>query len=205
MMKVVMIDYGRGNLRSVERALEKAGAKVARAETGSALDQDGLVVLPGVGAFGDAVQGLKERKLLEPLRDWVKAGRPFLGICLGFQLLWEESEEAPGVAGLGLLPGRVEKFQGKGLKIPLIGWSEVRVSARAQELFTGGDRYFYHVHSFRPSSAPKDWLASETEYGGWFPSGIWKGQVAGFQFHPEKSQESGISLLRRVLEKIGPA
>jgi imidazole glycerol phosphate synthase glutamine amidotransferase subunit len=204
-MNVVMIDYGRGNLRSVERALEKAGAKVSRVESASDIDQASLVVLPGVGAFGDAVQGLKERKLLDPLREWVREGRPFLGICLGFQLLWEESAEAPGVKGLGLMPGRVEKFQGKGLKIPLIGWSEVRVSARAKELSAGGDRYFYHVHSYRPSSVPSDWLACETEYGGWFPSGIWKGQVAGFQFHPEKSQESGISLLKKVLGKIGPA
>jgi glutamine amidotransferase len=204
-MKVAMIDYGRGNLRSVERALEKAGAKVSRVESASEIDQASLVVLPGVGAFGDAVQGLKERKLLDPLREWVREGRSFLGICLGFQLLWEESEEAPGVKGLGLMPGRVEKFQGKGLKIPLIGWSEVRVSSKAKDLFLGGDRYFYHVHSYRPSSVPSDWLACETEYGGWFPSGIWKGRVAGFQFHPEKSQESGISLLKNVLEKIGPA
>jgi imidazole glycerol phosphate synthase glutamine amidotransferase subunit len=204
-MKVAMIDYGRGNLRSVERALEKAGAKVSRVESALEIDQASLVVLPGVGAFGDAVQGLKERKLLDPLREWVREGRPFLGICLGFQLLWEESAEAPGVKGLGLMPGRVEKFQGKGLKIPLIGWSEVRVASRAQDLFIGGDRYFYHVHSYRPSTVPRDWLACETEYGGWFPSGIWKGQVAGFQFHPEKSQDSGISLLRKVLEEIGPA
>ena len=204
-MKVAMIDYGRGNLRSVERALEKAGAKVARVENGSGIDPDALVVLPGVGAFGDAVQGLKQRKLFEPLRDWVQAGRPFLGICLGFQLLWSESEEAPGVKGLGLMPGRVEKFRGKGLKIPMIGWSEAKVSVRAKDLFTGGDRYFYHVHSYRPTLVAPDWLACETEYGGRFPSGIWKGRVAGFQFHPEKSQDSGISLLSMVLEKIVPA
>ena len=204
-MNVVMIDYGRGNLRSVERALEKAGASVTRAEGEEGLKNAPLLVLPGVGAFGDAVEGLRSRKLLEPLREWVKAGRPFLGICLGFQLLWEESEEAPGVRGLALMPGRVEKFKGKGMKIPLIGWSEVRVADRAKELFKGGDRYFYHVHSYRPSSAPADWTACETEYGGWFPSGIWKGRVAGFQFHPEKSQDAGIALLRRVLQKIGPA
>ena len=204
-MNVVMIDYGRGNLRSVERALEKAGATVTRAEGEEGLKNAKLLVLPGVGAFGDAVEGLKSRKLLEPLREWVKSGRPFLGICLGFQLLWEESEEAPGVKGLALMPGRVEKFRGQGLKIPLIGWSEVRVANRAQDLFEGGDRYFYHVHSYRPSTVPPDWVACETEYGGWFPSGIWKGRVAGFQFHPEKSQESGISLLRRVLGKISPA
>jgi len=202
-MNVVMIDYGRGNLRSVERALEKAGARVTRAENDAGMAQASLVVLPGVGSFGDAVQGLRERKLLDPLREWVRAGRPFLGICLGFQLLWEESEEAPGVQGLGLISGRVEKFKGKGLKIPLIGWSEVKVTDRARDFFGGGDRYFYHVHSYRPVSVAPDWLACETEYGGWFPSGIWKGRVAGFQFHPEKSQESGISLLKRVLGKIG--
>ena len=201
-MNVVMIDYGRGNLRSVERALEKAGAQVARGENGKALERASMVVLPGVGAFGDAVQGLKERGLLEPLRDWVKAGRPFLGICLGFQLLWEESEEAVGVQGLGLMPGRVEKFRGKGLKIPLIGWSEVKVTPRTGDLFGGGDRYFYHVHSYRPTAVSADWLACETEYGGWFPSGVWKGKVAAFQFHPEKSQDSGILLLRKVLQKI---
>lgn len=201
-MKVVMVDYGRGNLRSVERALKKAGAQVVWADHGAALTSASMVVLPGVGAFGDAVRGLKERKLLEPLRDWVQAGRPFLGICLGFQLLWEESEEAPGERGLGLMPGRVEKFYGEGLKVPFIGWSEVRVASRAQEFFTGGDRYFYHVHSYRPKSVPAGWLACETEYGGWFPSGIWKGKVAGFQFHPEKSQDSGISLLEKILGKI---
>ena len=150
-MNVVMIDYGRGNLRSVERALEKAGVAVMRAENGSSLAQASLVVLPGVGAFGDAVQGLKERNLFEPLREWVRAGRPFLGICLGFQLLWEESEEAPGVKGLGLMPGRVEKFQGKGLKIPLIGWSEVRAARRAQDLFMAEtDTFTTFTRTVRP-------------------------------------------------------
>ncbi|MCX6936069.1 MAG: imidazole glycerol phosphate synthase subunit HisH [Verrucomicrobia bacterium] len=202
-MKIAMIDYGRGNLRSVERALEKAGATVARVEGPEGLMHAETVVLPGVGAFGDAVDGLKQRKLWEPLQDWVKADRPFLGICLGFQLLWEEGEEAKGVKGLGVLPGRVAKFSGKGLKIPLIGWSEVRPKDRAAEIFGVDDRYFYHVHSYRPESAPSEWLACETEYGGWFPSGVWKGRVAGFQFHPEKSQDTGISLLQRILGKIG--
>ncbi len=201
-MKVAMIDYGRGNLRSVERALEKAGAVVARVEDPAGLNQVETVVLPGVGAFGDAVDGLKQRKLWDPLQEWVKADRPFLGICLGFQLLWEEGEEAKGVKGLGVLPGRVAKFTGKDLKIPLIGWSEVRPKDSAESIFEGGDRYFYHVHSYRPDSAPADWLVCETEYGGWFPSGVRKGRVAGFQFHPEKSQETGISLLQKTLGLI---
>ena len=201
-MKVAMIDYGRGNMRSVERALEKAGAEVKRVESGEGLQGVETVVLPGVGSFGDAVEGLKQRKLWDPLRDWVKADQPFLGICLGFQLLWEEGEEALGVKGLGILPGRVVKFSGKGIKIPLIGWSEVKPKSGSEDLFKGGDRFFYHVHSYRPESASADWLICETEYGGWFPSGVRKGRVAGFQFHPEKSQDTGISLLGNVLKKI---
>ena len=200
-MKVAMIDYGRGNMRSVERALEEAGAEVKRVESGEELQGVETVVLPGVGSFGDAVEGLKQRKLWDPLREWVKADQPFLGICLGFQLLWEEGEEAPGVKGLGILPGRVVKFSGKGIKIPLIGWSEVKPKSESEDLFKGGDRFFYHVHSYRPESAPADWLICETEYGGWFPSGVRKGRVAGFQFHPEKSQDTGISLLGNILKK----
>jgi imidazole glycerol phosphate synthase glutamine amidotransferase subunit len=201
-MNVSMIDYGRGNLRSVERALESAGAAVTRVEDPASLEKATTVILPGVGSFGDAVEGLKQRKLWEPLREWVKADRPFLGICLGYQLLWEEGEEAPGVKGLGLFSGRVAKFEAKGLKIPLIGWSQVRVQETKRSYFEGGDRFFYHVHSYRPESVPAEYLVCETEYGGWFPSGVKKGKVAGFQFHPEKSQEAGISLLQKSLSAI---
>ena len=201
-MKVALLDYGRGNLRSVERALAKAGAEVVLAENSSGLKGASCLVVPGQGSFGDAIQGLQERGLWKPLREWIQSGKPYLGICLGFQILWEASEEAAGVEGLKLIPGTVRKFSGSGQKVPLIGWCEVRPTARAKELFSGGDRYFYHVHSYRPESAPADWLACETEYGGWFPSGVWKGNVAAFQFHPEKSQDSGISLLQRVLQKI---
>ena len=201
-MKVALLDYGRGNLRSVERALAKAGAEVVLAENSSGLKGASCLVVPGQGSFGDAIQGLQERGLWKPLREWIQSGKPYLGICLGFQILWEASEEAAGVEGLKLIPGTVRKFSGSGQKVPLIGWCEVRPTARAKELFPGGDRYFYHVHSYRPESAPADWLACETEYSGWFPSGVWKGNVAAFQFHPEKSQDSGISLLQRVLQKI---
>jgi imidazole glycerol phosphate synthase glutamine amidotransferase subunit len=160
------------------------------------------LVVPGQGSFGDAIQGLQERGLWKPLQEWIQSGKPYLGICLGFQILWGASEEAPGVEGLKVIPGAVRKFTTAGLKVPLIGWCEVRPTTRAKDLFSGGDRYFYHVHSYRPESAPADWLACETEYGGWFPSGVWKGKVAAFQFHPEKSQDSGILLLRKVLQKI---
>ncbi|NDA09972.1 MAG: imidazole glycerol phosphate synthase subunit HisH [Verrucomicrobia bacterium] len=201
-MKAALLDYGRGNLRSVERALAAAGAQVTCTEKASDLSSVECLVVPGQGSFGDAIQGLKERGLWEPLQGWIRQGKPYLGICLGFQILWEGSEEAPGVEGLKVIPGMVRKFSAPKLKVPLIGWCEVKPTARAAELFAGGDRYFYHVHSYRPERAPADWLACETEYGGWFPSGVWKGKVAAFQFHPEKSQDSGIDLLRKVLAKI---
>lgn len=203
-MRVALLDYGRGNLRSVERALATAGAEVRNVENPAGLAGAGCLVVPGQGSFGDAIQGLRERGLWEPLREWIASGKPYLGICLGFQILWEGSEEAPGVEGLKQIPGTVRKFSSPGQKVPLIGWCQVRASDRAKQLFSGGDRYFYHVHSYRPESAPSEWLACETEYGGWFPSGVWKGKVAAFQFHPEKSQDSGISLLGRVLQKICP-
>ena len=201
-MKAAHLDYGRGNLRSVERALASAGAEVALVENPTGLQGKDCLVVPGQGSFGDAILGLQERGLWQPLQEWIASGKAYLGICLGFQILWEASEEAPGVKGLSLIPGTVRKFNTAGLKVPLIGWCEVRPTSRAQEFFSGGDRYFYHVHSYRPESAPDDWLASETEYGGWFPSGVWKGKVAAFQFHPEKSQDSGIDLLRKVLAKL---
>ena len=201
-MRIVLLDYGRGNLRSVERALAKAGAEVVCSEKAGAIRDADCLAVPGQGSFGDAIQGLKERGLWEPLKTWLGEGKPYLGICLGFQILWESSEEAPGVEGLKVIPGTVRKFSLPNLKVPLIGWCEVKPTARASGLFGGGDRYFYHVHSYRPESAPADWLACETEYGGWFPSGVWKGKVAAFQFHPEKSQDSGISLLQGVLRKI---
>ena len=201
-MKVALLDYGRGNLRSVERALAAAGAEVTRVENPAGLPGMGCLVVPGQGSFGDAIQGLQERGLWQPLQDWIRSGKSYLGICLGFQILWEASEEAPGVQGLKLIPGTVRKFSASAQKVPLIGWCEVRPTTRGKELFSGGDRYFYHVHSYRPESAPADWLACETEYDGWFPSGVWKGKVAAFQFHPEKSQDSGIDLLRKVLVKL---
>jgi len=203
-MRVALLDYGRGNLRSVERALVAAGAHVTCTEKSLDLSKAQCMIVPGQGSFGDAIHGLKERGLWEPLRDWIRSGQPYLGICLGFQILWETSEEAPGVEGLKVIPGMVKKFSAPNLKVPLIGWCEIKPASRAEGLFSGGDHYFYHVHSYRPESAPADWLACETEYGGWFPSGVWKDKVAGFQFHPEKSQDSGISLLRKVLQKICP-
>jgi len=208
-MKLALIDYDRGNLRSVEKALEQIGAEVCTVERGEALqaaDPDALV-LPGVGAFGDAMKNLDDRGWVDPIRDWIRADRPFLGICLGYQLLFSSSEESPGVEGLGVLKGRVVRFSpGVGV-IPHMGWNQVSLNGESdhplQKAFEGSP-YFYHVHSFFPEvSGPVD-AECRTDYGKPFSSGAVKGRLAAFQFHPEKSQEAGLKLLRTVLSYWAP-
>ncbi|NBY66517.1 MAG: imidazole glycerol phosphate synthase subunit HisH [Verrucomicrobia bacterium] len=181
-MRAGVIDYGRGNLRSVERALEKAGATVSRVEEPEGLEEAEVVVLPGVGSFGDAVEGLKRRKLWDPLRDWVRTDRPFLGICLGFQLLWEEGEEAKGVKGLGVLPGRVSKFSGKDLKIPLIGWSEVsRRIVRNRFLRVGIDISTMCTRIVPTPLLRIGWFVRRSTVVG-FRVGFGRGELRGFSF-----------------------
>lgn len=204
-MKLGLIDYGRGNLRSVEKALGKSGACVQRvAKAAEFEDMDGLV-LPGVGAFGDAMKNLRQQELAEPILNWVKADRPFLGICLGYQLLFENSVESPGVEGIGFLKGPVIRFPATVGKVPHMGWNEVEIAKRDDSLLTGLSKhpYFYHVHSYYPGGVPEDWLACSTEYGGiTFPSGVGKGNVHAFQFHPEKSQADGLKLLAAFVERV---
>jgi glutamine amidotransferase len=202
-MKLGLIDYGRGNLRSVEKALERAGASVVRIGDPKLWpsDLDGLV-LPGVGAFGDAMTNLRQRKLDGPVRSWLDAGRPFLGICLGYQLLFEESDENPGVKGLGFLPGRIVRFPDSVGKIPHMGWNRVSFREGPYRSLDGGS--FYHVHSYYPEQVPDGWTACTTDYNGVeFCSGVARGPVSAFQFHPEKSQENGRRLLALFTGQIG--
>lgn len=194
------MDYGRGNLRSVAKALTRVGAEPEPVVGPDDFQGKALVVLPGVGAFGDAMGALGRQGLIGPLREWLRAGRPFLGICLGYQMLFESSEESPGVSGLGWLPGRVVRFPASVGKVPHMGWNRVvwREEARAR---LGGleDDYFYHVHSFYPEQA-KEVEACATTYGGVrFPSGIFVGRALAVQFHPEKSQAAGLDLLSRFV------
>lgn len=204
-MKTVLIDYDRGNLRSVEKALQQVGAEVCTVESGEGLAEvvADAVVLPGVGAFGDAMKNLTDRKLVDPLRDWIQSGRPFLGICLGYQLLFESSEESPGVQGLNVLGGSVVKFSPEVGIIPHMGWNRVTLEADAGHPLHNafcGHPYFYHVHSYYPRvTGPVD-AECRTEYGPAFPSGVIKGSLAAFQFHPEKSQIAGLKLLESVLK-----
>ncbi|MDR1191193.1 MAG: imidazole glycerol phosphate synthase subunit HisH [Verrucomicrobiales bacterium] len=200
-MNIGLIDYGRGNLHSVDKALELLGANVELVADGDRFAAQDALVLPGVGAFGDAMRNLAERGLVEPIRAWVRAGKPFLGICLGYQLLFDESDESPNVSGLGLVRGRVVKFPPAVGKIPHMGWNNVTVSDAGRALFAPvSGEYFYHVHSYFPQPADISLAACWTEYEGVrFASGIVSGRLAAFQFHPEKSQANGLRLLGNFL------
>jgi imidazole glycerol-phosphate synthase subunit HisH len=194
--RIAVLDYGMGNLRSVEKALERAGASaVVTRDHGQARAADGIV-LPGVGAFPKAMENLRQLGLDRLLGELVDAGVPTLGICLGMQLLFESSSENDGSAGLGFLQGRVERLPAPGLKVPLIGWSPVRWVRRSE--LTGGlpdDCPFYFVHSFAPVGCAEEDLLGSAEYGSPFAAAVQRGAIYGAQFHPEKSSGSGLRML----------
>lgn len=202
-MKVALVDYGAGNLRSVANALHALGVEPLVASGPDALDGASHLVLPGVGSFGDCMEQLSARGLLDPVREWLAAGKPYLGICLGYQILFDGSEETPGVEGLGVVPGMVRRFpEREGLKIPHMGWNSV-VPRRPDEgrwSGLGREPYFYYVHSYFPVPNDDSVIAAETEYGGTrFAAAIELPHILACQFHPEKSQDAGQRLLRNFL------
>jgi len=193
-VEVALVDFGMGNLRSVARALERAGAKPFVTRDPERVLRADRVVLPGVGALDDCMRGLAEPGLDEALRERIAAGRPYLGICLGLQVLFESGEEGDAVC-LGVLPGRVTRLRpGPRLAIPHMGWNEVEV-ARPHPVVPAG--YYYFVHTYRPSGVPREAVIATTEYGEHFPSAVGSGSAVGVQFHPEKSQRVGLALLER--------
>jgi glutamine amidotransferase len=199
--RVGVIDYGMGNRRSVEKALERAGARASITADRDELQACDGLVLPGVGAFPLAMRNLRELGLAEAIREWVGGGTPLLGICLGMQLLFDRSEELEPTDGLGLIPGEVTRLRSSGERIPHIGWNEVRFergSALTEGLPETGCA-FYHVHSLasRPSR-PED-VVGTTEYGERFATIVERSNVAGVQFHPEKSSGDGLELLRNFV------
>ncbi|MES2124177.1 MAG: imidazole glycerol phosphate synthase subunit HisH [Gemmatimonadota bacterium] len=202
---IAVVDYGVNNLASVVRALAAAGHPATLTADPDIVRKAERVVLPGVGNYGRAAVTLRVTGLGDAVREVAQAGRPLLGICLGQQLFFSESEEAPGAAGLALLPGRVVRFVTP-LHVPHVGWSEVRPTpAGERHGLTGpllGDTgaFFYHVHSFHPSEVPDECILGEADYDGPFPTIVGQGSIVGTQFHPEKSQEAGISLMRRFAE-----
>ena len=200
--RIGVVDYGSGNLRSVCKAFEASGASTVLVSEESQIKGLDAVVVPGVGSFGDCAANLRATGLWDPLREWISAGRPYLGICLGYQLLFESSEESPGVTGLGVFPGKVVRFAESGLKVPHMGWNSV--SNLTGPLFQSlpEDVAFYFVHSFFPAPDDPRLASSTCEYGGPFAASISRGPLHATQFHPEKSQGAGLALLRNFLSTL---
>jgi len=200
-MNVAVIDYGAGNLLSVTNALRQLGAEPRIVASPDAIEGATHLILPGVGAFGDCMRGLDSRGFADPVRDWIAADRPFLGICLGYQLLFEGSEESPDVPGLGVFQGRVVRFRDQGLKIPHMGWNAAEPSRPDAPCWEnlGAEPYFYFVHSYFPKPDDPDLVAANTSYGESFASAVQRGRLIATQFHPEKSQTAGLRLLQDFL------
>ena len=198
---IAVIDYEMGNLRSVQKALEHVGARAVITRDPAVIAAADAAVLPGVGAFGMCMENLRRHGLIAPVKDYVATGRPFLGICLGMQLLFDGSEEFGPVAGLGVLRGRVVRFPpSPELKVPHMGWNAVRVARRTPTLagIDDGD-YVYFVHSYYPVPADPAVVATTTGYGVEFASSVARDNVFACQFHPEKSQRVGLRILENFI------
>ena len=199
---IAIIDYDAGNLRSVEKALEAIGQEAVVTRDRNEILSSDKVILPGVGSFGDAMGRLNEYGLVNTIHEVVDSGKPFLGICLGLQLMFESSEEGPGVKGLGLLPGKIVKFPEKeGFKIPHMGWNSLDVKPGAK-LFKGleGNPYVYFVHSYYLKAADENIVAASTEYTTHIHASVESGNVFACQFHPEKSSTAGLRILKNFVE-----
>ena len=201
---IALLDYGSGNLRSVHKALLKAGADVRIARRPAEIGDARAMVLPGVGAFDDCINALRKQELFEAARAFIKSGNPFLGICVGYQALFEKSEEFNScAAGLGIFKGKVVRFSEKhALKIPQIGWNQLEIVKPDCPLFRGvaEGSYVYFVHSFYPQPVDPAIVATRTDYGDTFASSVWRDNVFATQFHPEKSQKVGLQLLKNFVE-----
>lgn len=197
---IAIVDYGMGNLRSVSKAFESVGHRAVVTRDAGVVRNAARVVLPGVGAFGDCMANLKRFNLIEPIRSAIQYGKPFLGICLGLQLLFTESEEFGIHEGLAIIPGRVRRFTaGPALKVPHMGWNQVHVRVQRNcplfhDIPNGSEWYFVHSYFVDPSDPMV--TAGTTNYGDPFVSTIWKENVLACQFHPEKSQSVGLRLLK---------
>jgi glutamine amidotransferase len=203
---IAIVDYGMGNLRSVEKGIARSGVATWVTSDPRQIRSARGVVLPGVGAFGACMENLARGGLAEAVREVVRAGKPFLGICLGLQLLFEESEEFGPVRGLGLFPGRVVRFSGSalaGLKIPQMGWNQLRIERRVAELEGIGESpYVYFVHSYYVVPSDPTLTVASTEYGVRFAAAIaWK-NIFACQFHPEKSQAIGLRILENFVSRV---
>jgi len=201
---IALLDYGSGNLRSVHKSLLQVGADVRRVSHPEEIGDAAALVLPGVGAFDDCIGALRKGAMLEAARDFIRTGKPFLGICVGYQALFERSEEFNScAAGLGVFKGSVVRFTERpGLKIPQIGWNQLVIVRPDCPLYRGipNGSHVYFVHSFYPQPAEEGIVATRTDYGDTFASSVWRDNVFATQFHPEKSQKIGLQLLKNFVD-----
>ncbi|MBU1726975.1 MAG: imidazole glycerol phosphate synthase subunit HisH [Candidatus Omnitrophica bacterium] len=199
---IAIIDYGMGNIHSVAKALEVFGAKVIVTNKAKDILSSDKAVLPGVGAFDDAMLELKKQALIPVLKDFVKSAKPFLGICLGMQLLFEESEEALNSKGLGLFKGKVVKFKREGLKVPHMGWNQIKIKNKGCLLLKDipDNSYVYFCHSYYPVLEDDEVMAAACNYGHDFAAAVCRGNIFGVQFHPEKSQVVGLKMMQNFVK-----
>ena len=200
---IAVIDYGMGNLRSVTNALEKLGARAIVTRERKIIEDAAAIVLPGVGAFGKCIENLEKFDLIGLIKGMIEQGKRYLGICLGMQVLFESSEEAPGVAGMGVLKGTVPRFRSD-LKVPHMGWNSIEV-VKKTEILRGieSGEHFYFVHSYYCSPEEQDVVATRTVYGETFASAVERDNLFACQFHPEKSQRVGLKLLKNFIDLTG--
>ena len=200
---IALLDYGAGNVRSVQKALEAVGGEVSLVASAGKMRDASAVVLPGVGAFDDCVNAMEKQELLDGIREFINTGRPFLGICVGYQALFESSEEFNScAAGLGVFEGNVVRFSDNRIKVPQIGWNQVKILRPECPVLKGipSGSYFYFVHSYFPQPTEEGVVATRTTYGDTFASSAWRDNVFATQFHPEKSQKNGLRLLKNFVE-----
>lgn len=200
---IALVDYDAGNVKSVEKAIEKLGGEFVLTSDPSVIEKADAVILPGVGNFGDCMDKLISRGLDKAIKAFTETGKPFLGICVGLQLLFEESEESPGVPGLGILKGKIKRFPASDeLKVPQIGWNDV--NSCKGKLFDGIEdgTFFYFVHSYYLEATDPSIVSSNAEYGVTFDSSVESGNVYATQFHPEKSSDAGLHVLKNFLDLV---
>ncbi|MDL1871352.1 imidazole glycerol phosphate synthase subunit HisH [Deltaproteobacteria bacterium PRO3] len=198
---IAILDYDMGNLRSVSKAVEDVGGKCAVTRDPKRAAKADKLILPGVGAFKDCMANLESYGLIEPIREFIASGRPFLGICLGMQLLMDESEEGGRHRGLGILPGKVRRFSPElGLKVPHMGWNRLKLKGKPRLLEGMEGDYVYFVHSYYVAPEKKKAIAAVSDYGLEFAASLESDNIFATQFHPEKSQKVGLGLLKRFVK-----